>query len=719
MGARFKGSFFSAYTSKEYELTIYDESGSFILKDVQLIDCAITYLNGADETSDPIMPAELRADLLIDNADLNTFVEDLAGASEGRFLVKLERDSIIEFLGYVLPDLSEIEDIPLEIGYKFTLKATDGLGRLKGVQYSLFDDTPYSGSSTFVDIILKCLNKNTELQSFYGTKADFLKTLVNWHAEQYTYSNTIDPLLNTRVPERAFYTRDKKGNYKFRTCYDVLKSICEAWNARMIYSLASFQFLQVSEIANYTSRKFFTYTRTGTQGDVTESFSITHNQTSGTTDLMRLAGGKFTFLPPLKYVLIDYKHIATENLLAGQVFSSDNTPNPFVFGNIDDQGETAKLYVSALISYAVTNRTDPPGVIGLWLIFSLQIEVENLYLNRQITFIGGVPQAGAITWSGSSASRYQVAIYVPEDEEIHYQSIAFLTPELPAAGEFVFDVTLDKVFSASGFEYVSPVGTYFWTVGNLSVEHLWEGTLDGQSDIRRFIANNDTSGNSAFIEKETIIGDGIGVNSPGHLEVKNDTAAWVLADKWRIGNSGSYIPFSALKAQEIIRGQLAPIRKYNGTLFQKTDTLYRPNQVVLHSGTGTMVFMGGTFRLGVDEVDGTWFYIDLETTGWTNQAPIDYPEGKGADAGKPKSFGGEDPGAKPIERTFREEFTGITDTIIVTVNNGLLPTSVNQIWVYQNGQLISSTYYTIAGDTISLTYTAEGYDEFTVIFTTF
>ena len=718
MGARFSGSFFSAYTSKEYELTIYDESGSFILKDVQLIDCAITYLNGADETSDPIMPAELRADLLIDNADLNTFVEDLAGASEGRFLVKLERDSIIEFLGYVLPDLSEIEDIPLEIGYKFTLKATDGLGRLKGIQYSLFDDTPYSGSSTFVDIILKCLNKNTELQSFYGTKADFLKTLVNWHAEQYTYSNTIDPLLNTRVPERAFYTRDKKGNYKFRTCYDVLKSICEAWNARMIYSLASFQFLQVNELANYTSRKFFTYTRTGTQGDVTESFSITHNQTSDTTDLMRISGGKFTFLPPLKYVLIDYLHIGSENLLAGRVFTSALTPNPYTFGEIDDNGLIAKLYVSGLVTYSAVNRTTPPGTIGLWFVFGLRIQVGTKYLKRDLNFIGAAPQAGPITWTTTNTDKYQVAVYVPADEEIHYQSIAFLTPELPELGSFTFDVSLDKVYSDSGFEYVGPVATYAWTWGNMLVEHLFEGTLDGQSDIRRFISTNTTQGNSAFIEKETIIGDGVGVNSPGHLEVYS-SLTWQLADKWRIGNSGSYIPFSALKAQEIIRGQLAPIRKYNGTLFQKTDTLYRPNQVVLHSGTGTMVFMGGTFRLGVDEVDGTWFYIDLETTGWNNEAPTDYPEGEGADAGKPKSFGGEDPGAKPIERTFREEFTGITDTIIVTVNGGLLPTNINQIWVYQNGQLISSTYYTITGDTITLTYTAESYDTFTVIFTTF
>jgi hypothetical protein len=719
MGARFSGSFFSAYTSKEYTLTIYDESGSFVLKPVQLIDCAITYLNGADETFDPILPAELRADLLIDNADLDTFVEDLAAASEGRFLVKLERDSIIEFLGYVLPDLSEIEDIPIEVGYKFTLKATDGLGRLKGVQYSLFDDTPYSGFSTFVDIILKCLNKNTELQSFYGTKADFLKTLVNWHAEQYTYSNTIDPLLNTRVPERAFYTRDKKGNYKFRTCYDVLKSICEAWNARMIYSLASFQFLQVSELANYTSRKFFTYTRTGTQGDVTESFSITHNQTSGTTDLMRLAGGKFTFLPPLKYVLIDYKHIATENLGAGYEWDSSIGTNPQLLGEIDDQLGTARIFVNVLITYGATNFVTPPGVQGLWYVFNFTVQVNGSYLDRLISFVGGVPQPQSIGWSGSAINGYQVALFMPTDQQDYFQTISFITPNIQSSGDFNFDVYLHSVYTSAGQLITVPVADYYYTVGNVTIEHLYEGTLDGQSDIRRFIANNDTSGNSAFIEKETIIGDGIGVNSPGHLEVKNDTAAWVLADKWRIGNSGSYIPFSALKAQEIIRGQLAPIRKYNGTLFQKTDTLYRPNQVVLHSGTGTMVFMGGTFRLGVDEVDGTWFYINLETTGWTNQAPIDYPEGEGADAGKPKSFGGEDPGTKPIERTFREEFTGITSSITVTVNGGLLPTNHNQIWVYQNGQLISSSYYTISGDTITLTYTSEGYDEFTVIFTTF
>ena len=34
MGARFKGTFYSAYTSQKYDLTIIDQSGSFVLNEM-------------------------------------------------------------------------------------------------------------------------------------------------------------------------------------------------------------------------------------------------------------------------------------------------------------------------------------------------------------------------------------------------------------------------------------------------------------------------------------------------------------------------------------------------------------------------------------------------------------------------------------------------------------------------------------------------------------
>jgi hypothetical protein len=84
-----------------------------------------------------------------------------------------------------LPDLAEQEDLPLEVGYVFTIKATDGLGRLKTIDYNNAG-APYGNSTPILEIILKCLNKLTEVSAEYGAKDDFLKTLVNWHAEQYS-----------------------------------------------------------------------------------------------------------------------------------------------------------------------------------------------------------------------------------------------------------------------------------------------------------------------------------------------------------------------------------------------------------------------------------------------------------------------------------------------------------------------------------------------------
>jgi hypothetical protein len=186
-------------------------------------------LAGDDSRFDTVMAAELTAKVVIDTQTLDDFVFGIwSGAAEGRFLVKLEQDSTLEFIGYVFPDLAEQEDLPLEVGYLLTIKATDGLGRLKTIDYNN-SGAAYGNETPIVEIILKCLNKLTAVSAEYGTKADFLKTLVNWHAEQYSYANTIDPLLVTRVPERAFYTIDAKGNYKWLNCFQVLEIICKAW----------------------------------------------------------------------------------------------------------------------------------------------------------------------------------------------------------------------------------------------------------------------------------------------------------------------------------------------------------------------------------------------------------------------------------------------------------------------------------------------------------
>jgi len=65
---------------------------------------------------------------------------------------------------------------------------------------------------------------------------------------------------------------------------------------------------------------------------------------------------------------------------------------------------------------------------------------------------------------------------------------------------------------------------------------------------------------------------------------------------------------------------------------------------------------------------------------------------------------------------FRQRFDNVTDTITVTVNSGNLPSNKEQLVVFQNGQLINPTAYSVAGSVITLTYPAFVGDMVEVLF---
>jgi hypothetical protein len=716
MAARYGGQFYSAYTEQQYSVFIFDEDYTGDVQTVMLQDVAISYPQGEGNRFDTILSARASAKIIINTSDLATFVEDLAGAQEGRFLMQLWKGIAPVFIGYILPDLATEEDTTTAIGGILDLQATDGLARLKTIDYSN-NGTAYGGEDTFIAHALKCLNKLTTISGFYPSENYILKTLVNWHSDKYTYSSGIDPLLQSRTPHRAFYSVDSRGNYKFKSCFDVLQEICKAWGCRMFYADYAFWIVQVNEMSADATKTAFVYTKTGGASTESIDFRKDHDQ-NNPTELIRIAGGVYRFLPPLMKVQVDYRHIQTRNLLAGETFAYDTAPDPFDAGSVDDFGTLARLSVNALITYRAENRDDPPGVVGLWFIFAFRIQVDDLYLDRQVFFTGGVPDYGLTSWTGSTSGRYEIAVYVPENEEDNYYQASFVTPNLPVSGTLIFDVTLDQVFNASGTEYVTPVADYVWAVNNLYVEHLYEGTLDSQSDIRRFVATNDTPDNSAMIELTTIIGDGIGMNSPGHIEVQNDADEWVLSEGWRVGNSGSYVAFSALLAQEIIRGQLTPVRRFQGRYNNYGTSIYSMLNSI-DRADGIMLPAGGTFSPAIDDINGEWFFNTPAASGWTLEPFVDIApdsSGGGGNIGG-GSGGGSTGGTTPPVRIYKQSFTGTTsDTVTVTVNGGTMPTNEAGILVFLNQGVLTDDAYTINGADIELTFNLDSSDTLTVIF---
>lgn len=718
MAARYTGQFFAPYTDQQYTVVLYDDDFSGTPETITIQDVGFQYPQGSTNTRfDPILSAKMSVKFFVNTSGLVTFVEDLAGANEGRFMLQLLEGIVPKFIGFILPDLAQEEDIPTEIGGVLEIQATDGLARLKTIDYSVNATTPFDGSATFIEHIFNCLNKLTDVLPFYGGSSLLLRTLVNWHAQQYTYASTIDPLLRSRTPHRAFYSVDSKGNYKFRNCFDVLTEICKAWGARMYYSDYAFWVVQPNEMATSpAAKKVFGYTKTQVQSSATVDFTKEHDQ-NDPTDLLRLAGGVYRFFPPLMKVQVDYNHIATRNLLAGQTLS-DTISGPINAGPVDAQDQSGNMIISFTMRTRVENRNTPPGDVPLWLLFVIRVEVDGLNLSRTANISGGGVTYIDEGWSADPDDRYRIAFFNPAGPVDFITEVFFYTGSIVSSGDFIFNIEYVSAFLEDGTPITDDPdeGDVVWLADNLNATHLYNGTISGQADIRRFVSVNDIASNSAMIELTTIVGQGVGVNSPGKIEVKNNSDEWVLSEGWRVGNSGSYLAFSALLAQEIIRGQLTPVRRFQGR-YNNHESVYSFHHVI-DRADGYMLPAGADFSPGLDDINGEWFFITPQASGWTNEAFVDITGDGGTSTPGSGSGGSTGGGATLPVRVFKQMFTGSTsDTVTITVNAGVLPANTAAITVVLNGQELTETDdYTVNGSDIELEFNLVAEDKLTVRF---
>ncbi len=154
MAARYTGQFFAPYTDQQYTVVLYDDDFSGTPETITIQDVGFQYPQGSTNTRfDPILSAKMSVKFFINTSGLVTFVEDLAGANEGRFMLQLLEGIIPKFIGFILPDLAQEEDIPTEIGGVLEIQATDGLARLKTIDYKLNEFGPYIGDDTFIEHI--------------------------------------------------------------------------------------------------------------------------------------------------------------------------------------------------------------------------------------------------------------------------------------------------------------------------------------------------------------------------------------------------------------------------------------------------------------------------------------------------------------------------------------------------------------------------------------
>lgn len=361
-----------------FETTVYNEKGRKInvaIKDnvfsgmtysFDTISLSLQYDSESQQGAErftPIIGSSCNLSLLINNNDLQTLLLDIGLAIEGRFTMDLtayeDDNTTISFnwYGYIVTDLVQFEDIPLSIGYVAQISAIDGLGWLKTLDYKSAVG-PYNGQDTVVQHILNCLNQLDFVQTeLVANSLPVLHTVFNWNENTTAYNAVNDYALLTVIQHRAFYHKDTKNNYNYQSCYDVLKKICQTFGARLIFSGNQYWFIQVNEYArNPAAHRYFKYSALGVQasGTFTFDFTMSNIQTNiPGSDLMRLSGGKWTYYPALKNVVVRYNHFAKQNLLAGVEYNyaTNATPITTITPTLDATNADARLSYTGILGF--------------------------------------------------------------------------------------------------------------------------------------------------------------------------------------------------------------------------------------------------------------------------------------------------------------------------------------------------------------------------------
>ena len=642
MAKKYESTFISDI-GKEYTVEIHQASFTGAATEFTTIDLQIKYDDGGDEENrfSPIMSSEATVNMLIDSEALNTFVEDLVGSYDDEYFLYIRLPSTtpgqldtFKWAGYILVDLVVIEDISYTTGYTFVLKAKDGLNTLKNLDYN-DDGVPYNGKDTVFSHLTKVLYKLGSVLYAYTSLVDpLLSVVINWHSEEYTYNSTNTVLTKARIPHRAFYYRDTKGNYIYKNCYEVLEEICKAFGARIINSGTGFFVTQINEYLNADSVYEYQFVILGSLSGGNSDYSILLDQNGiedSSTDIYREGGSSFEFYAPLQYARVEYEHIATRNLLPGAIWNyNDETAK--TTEDIASNNFESILQLDLTVAFKTT-FTQTVGVKDFTdhsIIFRIEIKLvgaftTHYYVNTFVRQLNKYQEQGLENqrWETDPGYYYFYTPMIKTDEEELIKNIQLIIGQVPTDGDLSVKVEFYNIYPSSGLDPLPstlqggavPVLEDYYTLtyeaSNTFLQYIHTGFFSDQNDIIRFQSDNDNTAYQTW-EVTNLIGDGPNLNSPGHLEVKNDSDEWVITENgWKVGNSGDAKNISQLLVNEVIKGQLKPVRKF----MQTTMVMVDPNNAFLQPhyaidyNSGYWVFKGGVYDLKNDSVNGIWFNI--------------------------------------------------------------------------------------------------------------
>ena len=526
--------------------------------------------------------------------DLTTLIDDIKTSDEGRFSVKVYKstDGInysFYWLGLILTDLSMgADEAPVQ---HFEINATDGLGSLKGIDYADDPTTPF-GTTTVIEHITNALKMIPTAPAHYSATDVFIVSDVAYFEEQMP-SLTGDPANWTRVLNTAFFEEDKNGNYKFKSCYEVIELLCLLFKARLFFIDGRWNLIEIRTWETQANANLHKYQYDGTLLGTTESYPLRYT-IDGTNAGTRLATQGFEYFPPLRKLEQVYEYGSSANLLRGKTISTSAG-----LQSIANVYSTGTLAFSAVIQLVLT-QSAPYSYQQTFVKVSLIVRIGSQYtLKRSIVNQVQNNDYSNMTWENNLTSTVDfIAVQNINQFGGNYIAVAFNTDAIPVNGTLQLDLAIDYIQDLQGNDLSGSISASA-SLGGAYIEYV-EG--DGSNELVIDAVNDTTAAFSVVEELPAVnFGDRMNLTTTNPLYVW-DGSDWVISSLWNRNSLTGDSKILVLGIKQLMAAQREAILKRSGAFHGAFD----PHKVLVFGGDYYLP-LGVRFNVIDSNYDGEWY----------------------------------------------------------------------------------------------------------------
>ena len=289
---------------------------------------------------------------------LDTFISLLTQAEDGQYIVEIERDSTVIWVGSILNEQFEYTEDSAQ--REVRIVATDALSLLKDIDYS-DNGARYTGQQT-LDVVIKNIADKWPLHTYLNGKSLGAAKRFVWADDVYSTDDAMYKLLvhpagtiygqirRASVHTNCFSSTNDAGQLEFVSCYDVLQSICLTFQWRL-YSYEEAWYFVPSNLSTETVNGYLdTWNGSTSTTQLVSEFTF---QTTGANNIkQKAAGWTKVFSPQLNRVSIKRDTNNGATVLSG--YNLDNT-NTITDGNVIYDGQDTE---NDSVRYEVRGRVN-------------------------------------------------------------------------------------------------------------------------------------------------------------------------------------------------------------------------------------------------------------------------------------------------------------------------------------------------------------------------